>query len=83
MGRVGAASRHSAFILGWQVAAPGGGWQDNILGSQVSAIGYRVRVFGFRCRSRAGPLHEAAPPSPEVFPTLREDEPRAMGEGWN
>jgi len=28
--------------------------QDNILGSQVSAIGYRVRVFGFRCRSQAG-----------------------------
>jgi len=34
--------------FGWQVAAPGGGWRaENIFGSQVSAVGYRVRVFRF------------------------------------
>ena len=42
----------SSFLIGWQVAAPGGGWRDHILGSQVSAIGYQVRVFRFRYRTR-------------------------------
>ena len=43
-----------AYIFGWQVAAPGGGWRgENIFGSRVSAIGSRVRVirFGYGCGS--------------------------------
>ena len=36
--------------FGWQVAGTGGGWRaENIFGSQVSAVGYRIRVFRFGC----------------------------------
>ena len=50
LGRVGTASRHSASIFGWQVAAPGGRWRE--IHSQVSGLGHRDSGSGLQVQNQ-------------------------------